>query len=185
MSSSSLRHIPLCDCKKVKTFLFATDCSVDIAIGFDISRRNGAAGEKLISGQLQTSLPEIVHYLSSIQGLCCTGPTPVQTSIAFQVVDRAGRPLYDTNFESYSKEPVEKVMKLQMSEPTYFNTALLKSSKERFKKSRAGAKVRAEQPFIYPSCSCSVCPVATDYVPADDKHSHNHVYHVSMPKFAS
>lgn len=116
-------------------------------MGFDISRRTGAPGEMLISGhtQLQTLLPDIVRYVSSVQGLCCISPTPVQTSIAFQVVDRDGRLLYDTNFEGYSEDVVKKVMKLQMSEPTYFNTALLNSFKKRFMASGAGVKVRVMQ----------------------------------------
>lgn len=122
-------------------------------MGFDVSRRNG---EKLISGQLQTLLPEIVHYLSSVQGLCCLGPTPVQTSIAFQVVDRNGRPLYDTNFENYSEDLVRKVMDLPMSEPTYFNAAMLKASRERFQTSRAGVKVMEGQLYSSQSLLCLV-----------------------------
>ncbi|XP_070690878.1 collagen alpha-6(VI) chain-like [Pempheris klunzingeri] len=121
---------------------FATDCSIDIAMGFDISQRTRAPDEKFFTGhaKLQTFLPEIVHSVSKVEGLCCV-PTPVQTNIAFQVVDRDGRSLYDTNFEGYSEDVVKKVMSLQISEPTYFNAALLNFFKERFKASRAGVKV--------------------------------------------
>lgn len=141
-------HIPLCLQLQVKnTFPFATGCSIDIAMGFDISRRTRAPGEILVSGhtKLQAFLPEIVRYVSSVQGLCCVN-TPVKTNIAFQVVSRDGRSLYDTNFEGYSEDVVKKVMTLRMSEPTYFNTNLLNSFKEMFKaKSRAGVKVRVTQ----------------------------------------
>lgn len=138
---SSLHHVPPCDDGKVKTRLFATGCTIDIAVGFDVSRRSGAPDEKLISGHLRTLLPEIVHYLSSVQGLCCLNPTQVQTSMAFQVFDSNGRPLYSTKFESYSEDVVRKVMDLKMSEPTYFNTMMLKASGERLKTSGAGVKV--------------------------------------------
>ncbi len=123
-------------------FPFASDCSIDIAMGFDISQRNRAPGETLISGhpKLQTFLPEIVHYVSSIQGLCCVGP--VKSNIAFRVVSRDGRSLYDFNFEGYSEDVVRKVMTSNLAEPTYFNTALLKSFEEKFNtQSRAGVKV--------------------------------------------
>nr|XP_046254479.1 collagen alpha-6(VI) chain-like isoform X2 [Scatophagus argus] len=119
-----------------------TNCSIDIAMGFDISRTR-AAGEMLVSGhtKLQTFLPEIAHYVSSVQGLCCTGP-PIKTNIAYRVADRNGRPLYDFNFEDYSEEVVREVMTLSLTEPTYFNTALLKSFGEKFKaESEAGVKV--------------------------------------------
>uniref|UniRef100_A0A8P4KD98 Collagen type VI alpha 6 chain n=1 Tax=Dicentrarchus labrax TaxID=13489 RepID=A0A8P4KD98_DICLA len=120
-----------------------SDCVIDIAMGFDISQRTRASGEVLISGhnKLQTFLPEIVHYVSSIQGLCCVGTEPVQTKIAFRLVNEGGRTLYDFNFEGYSEDVVKKVMSLNLPEPTYFNTALLKSFEEKFKGSNAGVKV--------------------------------------------
>ncbi|XP_070768097.1 collagen alpha-6(VI) chain-like [Enoplosus armatus] len=125
-------------------FPFAADCSIDIAMGFDISRRTGAPGEMLISGhtKLQTFLPEIAHYVSSVQGLCCVGPAPIKTNIAYRVVSRDGRSLHDFNFEGYSDDVVKKVMTLNLAEPTYFNTALLKSFGDKFTaESRAGVKV--------------------------------------------
>ncbi|XP_008296192.1 collagen alpha-6(VI) chain isoform X2 [Stegastes partitus] len=119
-------------------------CSIDIAMGFDISQRRGLPGEILISGhnKLQTFLPEIAHYVSSVQGLCCVGPAPIKTNIAYRVVGRDGGSLYDFNFEGYSEDVVQKVMTLSLAEPTYFNTAMLKSFGQKFKaESRAGVKV--------------------------------------------
>ncbi|XP_034057183.1 LOW QUALITY PROTEIN: collagen alpha-6(VI) chain-like [Gymnodraco acuticeps] len=119
-----------------------SNCSIDIAMGFDISQRT--AGEKLVSGHtmLLRFLPEIVRSVSSVKTLCCVGPDPVQPKIAFQVLDSDGRSLYDTDFEAYSKELVDKVMEVQMSGPTYFKTAMLNSFKQRFlDKSKADVKV--------------------------------------------
>lgn len=135
-------------------------CSIDIAMGFDISRRTGAPGETLISGhpKLQAFLPEIAHYVSSIQGLCCYGPAPIKTNIAFQVVSGDGRSLYDTDFEGYSEDVVRKVMALNLAEPTYFNTALLKSFEEKFKTSGSGVKVslrRSTKSLIHKNRSLS------------------------------
>ncbi|XP_042345729.1 collagen alpha-6(VI) chain-like [Plectropomus leopardus] len=118
------------------------DCTIDIAIGFDISSR--ATVERLISRstKLQNFLPQIIHYVSTVKDLCCVGPIPIQTNIAFRVLDVNGRSLYDTNFEYYSSDLVNKVMSLRTSELTYFNTALLNSFKELFKvKSKALVKV--------------------------------------------
>ncbi|XP_034029371.1 collagen alpha-6(VI) chain [Thalassophryne amazonica] len=121
-----------------------SDCSIDIAMGFDISQRTGAPDETLVSGHtnLEILLPDIVQYVSTVHGLCCTGPAPVKTNIAFLVVNRDGRTLYDFNFEGYNKDVIEKVKTLQLSEPTYFNTALLNSFKNKFStESKAGVKV--------------------------------------------
>lgn len=132
------------------TFIFdcspPLDCSIDIAMGFDISQRTGAPGEMLISGhaKLQSFLPEIVHYISSIQGLCCIGPAPVETLIGFRVTGEDGNLLYDFSFEAYSEDVVKKVMTLNLVAPTRFNTAMLESFKEKFQtQSGAGVKVKA------------------------------------------
>uniref|UniRef100_A0A3Q1FMU4 Collagen type VI alpha 6 chain n=1 Tax=Acanthochromis polyacanthus TaxID=80966 RepID=A0A3Q1FMU4_9TELE len=130
--------------KKPKNFFFLSGCSIDIVMGFDISQRRGLPGETLISGhnKLQAFLPEIAHYVSSVPGLCCTGTDPIRTNIAYRVVGRDGRPLYDFNLEGYSEDVVKKVMTLSLTEPTYFNTAMLKSFGEKFKaQSGAGVKV--------------------------------------------
>ncbi|XP_074510381.1 collagen alpha-6(VI) chain isoform X4 [Sebastes fasciatus] len=119
-------------------------CSIDIAIGFDISQRSGAPGEMLISGhpKLKTFLPQIARYVSSVQGLCCVGPAPIRTNIAYRVVDPDGIFLYDFGFEGFSDDVVNKVMALTLREPTSFNTAMLKSFGQKFsKESRAGVKV--------------------------------------------
>ncbi|XP_015805075.3 collagen alpha-6(VI) chain isoform X1 [Nothobranchius furzeri] len=120
-----------------------TDCSIDIAMGFDISHRTGAAGETLVSGQnkLQAFLPEIAHYLSSVPRLCCTNE-PISTSLGYRVAGRDGRRLHDFNFEAYSEDVVKKVMNLRLDQPTYLNSALLRSFQEKFQsESRAGVKV--------------------------------------------
>ncbi|XP_074510388.1 collagen alpha-6(VI) chain-like isoform X2 [Sebastes fasciatus] len=118
-----------------------SDCSIDIAMGFDVS---GARGEMLISGHpnLKTFLPWITNSVSSLKSLCCVGPAPVRTNIAFRVVGRDGRSRDDFKFEGYSGDVVNKVMTLTLTEPTYFNTALLKSFGEKFKtESKARVKV--------------------------------------------
>ncbi|XP_029361065.1 collagen alpha-6(VI) chain isoform X2 [Echeneis naucrates] len=118
-------------------------CTIDIAMGFDISQRTGAVNEMLISGhnKLHSFLPEIAHYVSTVSGLCCVNG-PVKTNIGYRLVSRDGRTLYDFNFEEYTEEVVRKVMTTTVPEPTYFNTALLKSFGEKFRvQSNAGVKV--------------------------------------------
>uniref|UniRef100_A0A3Q0T1W5 VWFA domain-containing protein n=1 Tax=Amphilophus citrinellus TaxID=61819 RepID=A0A3Q0T1W5_AMPCI len=125
---------------KIKQKVVDTICSIDIAMGFDISRRRNP-NDVLVSGhsKLRTFLPEIVQYLSSVQGLCCLGPEPIKTNIAYRLVSRDGRTLDDFSFVGYSDDVVTKVMALNLAEPTYFNAALLRSFGEKFKvESRAG-----------------------------------------------
>uniref|UniRef100_A0A3Q2Y9S9 VWFA domain-containing protein n=1 Tax=Hippocampus comes TaxID=109280 RepID=A0A3Q2Y9S9_HIPCM len=123
-----------------------TSCSVDIAMGFDISQRSGLAGEMLVSGhnKLRTFLPEIVHYASTIQGLCCIGPDPIKTKIGYRVVGQDGRSLYDFKFKPYdpNDDVVTKVMTLNLNVPTRLNSAMLRSFGQKFKEdSRGGVLV--------------------------------------------
>ncbi|KAE8289315.1 Collagen alpha-5(VI) chain Collagen alpha-1(XXIX) chain von [Larimichthys crocea] len=118
-----------------------SECTVDIAIGFDITRRTRDPDEKIFSGhpKLQILLPEIIHRISSLPGI---GSNPIATQIAFHIVDRNGRALYDTNFEDYKDDVVDKIVNLPLSQLTYFNRALLQSFKTLFTaKSRATVKV--------------------------------------------
>ena len=77
--------------------------------------------------------------MSTLKGLCCVGPTPVSSNIAYSVWGGNG---HNFHFEAYSDELVKKVMAWQISEPTYFNTALLDSFRVKFRtESKAGVKV--------------------------------------------
>ncbi|KAM9806315.1 collagen alpha-6(VI) chain isoform 1-T1 [Syngnathus typhle] len=138
--------------KVVKTICKSKDdrdpesCSIDIAMGFDISQRSGRPGEMLVSGhnKLRTFLPEIVHYASSIQSLCCTGTEPIETKIGYRVVKQDGGTLYDFKFKPYdpNDDVVSKVMSWNLNVPTRLNRAMLKSFGQKFKDdSKGGVKV--------------------------------------------
>ncbi|XP_062254853.1 collagen alpha-6(VI) chain isoform X1 [Platichthys flesus] len=117
-------------------------CTIDVAMGFDISR-NRNPGDTLISGhpKLEKFLPVIATYVSSVKDICCVNPSTVRTSIGFRLVGQDGRTLDDTSFELHSQDIVNKVKRMTFAEPTKFNTALLKSFKEKFQGSNAGVKV--------------------------------------------
>uniref|UniRef100_A0A8C4Z1K8 VWFA domain-containing protein n=1 Tax=Gadus morhua TaxID=8049 RepID=A0A8C4Z1K8_GADMO len=118
--------------QKVVETICEPACSIDVAIGFDMSQRSGS--QLLVSGfpKLRAALPEILHYVSTLNSLCCVQNTPIKPNIAFRLVGEDGRTLDDYNFEPFSEAVVDKVMNLQMSETTFFNTALLTSFQEKF-----------------------------------------------------
>ncbi|KAL3980101.1 hypothetical protein ACER0C_016174 [Sarotherodon galilaeus] len=122
-----------------------TDCTIDVAIGFDITDMSGS-NNMLIRDYIQ-HLEEIVHrisHISTVDNLCCTGvpQSPVKTQIAFHLVDSDGRALYDTSFPDFSEDVLKKVLSWKLSQPTYFNSELLNFYKERFKaRSTATVKV--------------------------------------------
>ncbi|KAG7469864.1 hypothetical protein MATL_G00133270 [Megalops atlanticus] len=117
-------------------------CSVDIAVGFDISRR--IRSDSLFNGQqkLRAYLPEIFHYMSSLDDLCCAAGGSIKTNIGFLVAGQDGRVIDDFGFELYNEEVVRKVMALRTPEPTFFNVKLLQAFAKKFQtQSRAGVKI--------------------------------------------
>ncbi|XP_051812864.1 collagen alpha-6(VI) chain-like isoform X1 [Acanthochromis polyacanthus] len=111
-------------------------CSIDIAVGFDVTRGSGG----LLAGRHRRQLEEIIRYISSVP-VCCVHPEPVQTNIAFHVVGGDGGILFDTDFEPFSEEVLTKVLTYSVSQPTYFNSTLLNFFKNRFQ-TKASSNVK-------------------------------------------
>uniref|UniRef100_A0AAY4A7Z5 VWFA domain-containing protein n=1 Tax=Denticeps clupeoides TaxID=299321 RepID=A0AAY4A7Z5_9TELE len=116
-------------------------CTVDIAIGFDVTRRPNKPS--LFSGQqnLQTYLPEIIRYISSLDNLCCSSTASLKTNIGFRLVGQDGRVLDDFSFEKYNVDVVTKILGLQTNQDTFFNTQLLRSFQEKFTTSSSKVKI--------------------------------------------
>ncbi|XP_053350352.1 collagen alpha-6(VI) chain-like [Clarias gariepinus] len=149
-SSDRVFYVDNFDCLKSKTQEVVdsicnqndpSGCTVDIGIGFDISR---GSSHSLFSGQysLRTYLPEIIRYISTVNNLCCLPGQPVlQTNIGFRLVASDGKILHDINFEPYSEASVKKVMDYNKTQALAFNTQLLHSFQNKFAASKAGVKI--------------------------------------------
>ncbi|MEQ2218232.1 hypothetical protein XENOCAPTIV_000365, partial [Xenoophorus captivus] len=113
-----------------------TNCTIDIAIGFDIS---GGRAFSVPLFRLVSPLQEIVRSASTVSDLCCSAS--VQTRISFSIVDVDGSSLYVTDFETYNEDVLRKVLDFSWSQATFFNSALLKYFNVKFK-SKSTAKVK-------------------------------------------
>ncbi|XP_057689800.1 collagen alpha-6(VI) chain isoform X1 [Corythoichthys intestinalis] len=117
------------------------DCTIDIAMGFDVSQRSGRSGETLgsVQNKLRTFLPEIVHYVSTVPQLCCTTTGPIQTKIGYSIV---GQDDFKFNPFDATDDVVGKVLTTRLNVPTRLDSAMLRSFGEKFQKdSNAGVKV--------------------------------------------
>ncbi|XP_048881519.1 collagen alpha-6(VI) chain-like [Brienomyrus brachyistius] len=117
-------------------------CTMDVAVGFDISTR--FAGSEFFSGfaGIQTHLADIVRAMTSPQSLCClTGDDKLMPNVGFRLVGRDGGIVVDYNFESYNAEVLRKLLELQYSGTTSFNRQMLQSLQQKLSGSKAGVKV--------------------------------------------
>ncbi|XP_027863677.1 collagen alpha-6(VI) chain-like isoform X4 [Xiphophorus couchianus] len=114
----------------------AEKCTIDIAVGFDISA--GSSNVPLF--RLVTPLQEIVHRVATVNDLCCSASVP--TRISFSIVGVDGLSLFDTNFEAFKEDVLRNVMDFPWSRATSLNRAMLKYFRAKFQsKSRAKVKV--------------------------------------------
>ncbi|XP_049337395.1 collagen alpha-4(VI) chain isoform X2 [Astyanax mexicanus] len=115
-------------------------CSIDIGIGFDVSRRTSS--QPLLGPHSEPLVAAAIHHLSMMGALCCLPADKIETKIGFRVVSgRDGRVLDDFNFEKYDENVVRKVLELRPATPTAFNAFLLNSFMQKLSSSQAGVKV--------------------------------------------
>ncbi|MBN3325895.1 CO6A6 protein, partial [Atractosteus spatula] len=122
-------------------FLFScckARCTIDIAVGFDISRRGRF--QELFNGQQK--LREIIQQMSHLGDLCCVSGSEIYIQIGFLMSDEEGHMSFDAPFGKYSDDIILKLMQLHTTKATHLNAEFLKSFLTKFKKeSRANVKV--------------------------------------------
>uniref|UniRef100_A0A671KYF2 VWFA domain-containing protein n=1 Tax=Sinocyclocheilus anshuiensis TaxID=1608454 RepID=A0A671KYF2_9TELE len=112
------------------------DCDIDIAFGFDVSRRTST--QTLFRPQVEPLVSAAIHHISMMGDLCCIKKGKITTRFGYRL-DRSV--LNDFGFEKYSEDVVKKVMSFQPTAPLSFNGVLLDSFRELLASSKAKAKV--------------------------------------------
>uniref|UniRef100_A0A672RRK8 Si:ch211-62a1.3 n=1 Tax=Sinocyclocheilus grahami TaxID=75366 RepID=A0A672RRK8_SINGR len=137
----SFDDLELMTTKRKVLNLLCTDsnCDIDIAFGFDVSRRTST--QTLFRPQVEPLVSAAIHRISMMGDLCCIMKDKITTRFGYRLVSgRDGSVLDDFGFEKYNEDVVKKLMLLR---PTTlaFNGVLLDSFKEMLASSKAKAKV--------------------------------------------
>eukprot|EP00062_Callorhinchus_milii_P005544 gi/632945099/ref/XP_007887867.1/ PREDICTED: collagen alpha-6(VI) chain-like isoform X1 [Callorhinchus milii] len=117
------------------------ECTMDIAVGFDLPRRSGK--QTLFTGQmqLQAKIDEILFMITSITGSSCTADSKADIRLGFHIKDRNGLNVFETQFENYNQEIVDKLKAIQTDASINLNAETLKSFSNKFNTSDANSKV--------------------------------------------
>uniref|UniRef100_A0A8C1ILU5 Si:ch211-62a1.3 n=1 Tax=Cyprinus carpio TaxID=7962 RepID=A0A8C1ILU5_CYPCA len=116
------------------------DCDIDIAFGFDVSRRTST--QTLFRPQVEPLVSAAIHRISMMGDLCCVKKDKITTRFGYRLVSgRDGSVLDDSGFDKYSEDVVKKVMSVKPKAPLAFNELLLDSFREMLASSKAKAKV--------------------------------------------
>uniref|UniRef100_H3AU32 Collagen type VI alpha 6 chain n=1 Tax=Latimeria chalumnae TaxID=7897 RepID=H3AU32_LATCH len=116
------------------------ECTIDIAVGFDITKQMGV--QSLFSRQpkLQAFLPDILQKIVSLNNISCTAGSKIQISMAFEIPN--AKPNFKFRFKTLDQAILAMLKTVQINKPSNLDATFLQSLWERFKNSStAKAKV--------------------------------------------
>ncbi|KFV89229.1 Collagen alpha-4(VI) chain, partial [Fulmarus glacialis] len=119
----------------VYSFLFLllfSDCDIDLSIAIDISRRMQPASTVLLKQKLQAFLPKLLLQMKLLPNTSCNAGSPVNIRFKFQVLAQTKQFIFDSDFEDYNEEIVQKFLDAQITVDTYLNADFLQALEEKF-----------------------------------------------------
>ncbi|KFP83932.1 Collagen alpha-4(VI) chain, partial [Acanthisitta chloris] len=106
------------------------DCNIDLSIAIDISRRMQPAPTVLLKQRLQAFLPRLLLQIKSLPNTSCNAP--VNMRFKFQVLAQNKQFIFDSGFEDYNEEIIQKFLDAQNIVDTYLNADFLQALEEKF-----------------------------------------------------
>ncbi|XP_027515370.1 collagen alpha-6(VI) chain [Corapipo altera] len=107
-----------------------TDCNIDLSIAVDASRRMQPEPTVLLKQRLQAFLPRLLLQMKSLPNTSCKAPVNIR--FKFQVLTQTKQLIFDSDFEDYNEEIIQKFLDAQATVDTYLNTDFLQALEERF-----------------------------------------------------
>ncbi|NXC46075.1 CO6A6 protein, partial [Penelope pileata] len=110
----------------------AQDCKMDLSIAADISRHTQSDSSLLLKQKLQTFLPKLLLQIKSLPSVCCSTGSPVNVRFKFQVWTQPKQFIFNSDFEDYNEEIIQKFLYAQTTVDTYLNKDFLQAVQENF-----------------------------------------------------
>ncbi|XP_066485256.1 collagen alpha-4(VI) chain-like [Tiliqua scincoides] len=101
------------------------DCNIDISVGVDISKY--ARQTLHLKQKMQEYLPRLLQQMGTTINVSCITESPVNIRFRFQVFASNGQALFDSDFEAYTEEIIQKFLDVQTTVDTYLNVGFLRS----------------------------------------------------------
>ncbi|KAM6282643.1 LOW QUALITY PROTEIN: collagen alpha-6(VI) chain [Porphyrio hochstetteri] len=107
-------------------------CNIDLSIAIDISRHVQPASTVLLKQKLQAFLPKLLLQMKSLPNASCSAGSPVNIRFKFQVLAETKQFIFDSDFEDYNEEVIQKFLDAQATVDTYLNADFLQALEEKF-----------------------------------------------------
>ncbi|KAF7459769.1 hypothetical protein GHT09_020250 [Marmota monax] len=97
-------------------------CSMDLSVGIDIS-----TPAKQVQQKLQELLPELMQRLALLSNLSCGTPGQINPRFRYLLPGSNGQLIFDSGFEKYSDETIQKFLAHQVEKNSYMDVDFLQS----------------------------------------------------------
>ncbi|KAM6210861.1 LOW QUALITY PROTEIN: collagen alpha-4(VI) chain-like [Sarcoramphus papa] len=108
------------------------ECDIDLSVAIDISRRTQPASTVLLKQKLQAFLPKLLLQMKLLPNTSCNAGSPVNIRFKFQVLAQTKQFIFDSGFEDYNEEILQKFLDAQTTVDTYLNVDFLQALEEKF-----------------------------------------------------
>ncbi|XP_060706238.1 collagen alpha-6(VI) chain [Hemiscyllium ocellatum] len=115
-------------------------CTIDIAVGFDFSRRIGSRNIFDSQQKLKAKLGSILQEIASMQSISCASASKLNIRMGFHLINNRGESVFDTGFEEYDPAVLDKLLRVQTDDDIDLNAKNIKSFIDAFSASTSTAK---------------------------------------------
>uniref|UniRef100_A0A4W3GCS6 Collagen type VI alpha 6 chain n=1 Tax=Callorhinchus milii TaxID=7868 RepID=A0A4W3GCS6_CALMI len=99
--------------RKICKDMPSKDCTVDVAVGFDVPRQKRFSNIFSGAQRLQTHLNDILQRMVSLQNVSCSSYLNIR--VGFHIKNEAGGTVFESAFEKYNEDIVKKLKEIQLS----------------------------------------------------------------------
>ncbi|XP_073486432.1 collagen alpha-4(VI) chain-like isoform X2 [Aquarana catesbeiana] len=103
------------------------DCSIDITVSVDYSRRIRPSTTSVLQQKLNRLLPEVLQHVSTLSNLSCTSGSPVNVQFRYAVPRQDSTFHFESDFEKYNEDILRKYIEAQSTVDSFLNGQFLES----------------------------------------------------------
>ncbi|XP_041423473.1 collagen alpha-6(VI) chain-like isoform X1 [Xenopus laevis] len=106
--------------------IIGKECSLDITISVDHSRRATLSTVPRVQQKLQQFLPPVLQRISSLSNISCASGSQINLRFRYAVAAQ-DRLAFDSDFEKYNEDVIKKFITEQSAVDTYLNARFLQT----------------------------------------------------------
>ncbi|XP_068092359.1 collagen alpha-4(VI) chain-like [Hyperolius riggenbachi] len=103
------------------------DCSIDITVSVDYSRRIRPSTTSVLQQKLNLFLPEVLQHVSTMSNLSCATGSQINIRFRYAVPKQDSTFLFDSDFDNYNEDILKKYILAQTTADTFLNVQFLES----------------------------------------------------------